>query len=253
MVICMKKTYLITGASSDIGLHFISRLEEQCAAKKEMCIVYGHYNRHVEQLLSLAKKCQYVDLQAMRCALDDYEDVERWIKQLTEEGTPTHILHLAALKFEYMRIKNLDWSKFQQEMDVQIRSFAQLMRTFLPRMAKNRYGRVVAMLTAYTLGVPPKFMCSYLTSKYALLGFVKAAAAEYSGQGITINAVSPNMMETKFLSELDPRIIEMNGQNSAMHRNVELDEVVEALFYLLSDSAAYMTGVNLNISGGDYM
>ena len=81
-------------------------------------------------------------------------------------------------------------------------------------MAKARYGRIAAMLTAYTIGTPPKYMCDYVTAKYALLGFVRAAASEYAGKGVTINALSPNMMETKFLSHLDARSIEMNAQGS---------------------------------------
>lgn len=61
------------------------------------------------------------------------------------------------------------------------------------------------------------------------------------------------MIETKFLSNLDKRLIEMNAMESAMKRNVEINEVIEAIMYLLSDRATYMNGVNLNLSGGDRM
>ena len=111
------------------------------------------------------------------------------------------------------------------------------------------YGMCAASFYSTLVGA----MCDYVTAKYALLGFVRAAASEYAGKGVTINALSPNMMETKFLSHLDARSIEMNAQGSAMRRNISLDETCAALEYLLADEASYLQGVNLNLSGGDRM
>ena len=91
------------------------------------------------------------------------------------------------------------------------------------------------------------------SAKYALLGLIRAAASEYAGRGITINGLSPNMMETKFLANLDERSIEMNREASAMKRNISLDEVCAALEYLLSAQAGYVNGINMNLSGGDRM
>ena len=61
------------------------------------------------------------------------------------------------------------------------------------------------------------------------------------------------MMETKFLSNLDERSIEMSREASAMKRNIKLDEVCAALEYLLSAQAGYVSGINMNLSGGDRM
>ena len=59
------------------------------------------------------------------------------------------------------------------------------------------------------------------------------------------------MMETPFLSEIDERIVEMNRESRALKRNVKVEETVEAIYFLLSDSMGYMNGVNLNLTGGD--
>lgn len=96
-------------------------------------------------------------------------------------------------------------------------------------------------------------MTDYLIAKHALLGLMKGAACEYAGTGVTINGLSPGMIETKFLSKIDPRIAEMTAQSSPMKRNVRLEEVVHALRFLLSDNTGYMTGINLNLSGGEKM
>ena len=90
-------------------------------------------------------------------------------------------------------------------------------------------------------------------AKYALLGLVRSAAVEYAGKGITVNGISPNMMETKFLAEVDDLSITMNAENSAMRRNIDVNEVCAAMEYLCSDAAAYINGINFNMSGGDRM
>lgn len=74
---------------------------------------------------------------------------------------------------------------------------------------------------------------------------------EYADKGICVNGISPNMMETPFLSEIDERIVEMNRESCTLKRNVKVEETVEAIRFLLSDSMGYMNGVNLNLTGGD--
>lgn len=250
----MERSYLITGASSDIGVHFLRRLVQKSQQTNERCCVFAQYRTSDEQLRTVLDEQSHVMLDCYRCDLSNIDDLQAWIGHLREQNvTPTHILHLAAPRFAYMRLKELNWERCQQGVDVVVRSFAFLLQEFLPRMAKTRYGRIAAMLTAYTIGTPPKYMCDYVTAKYALLGFVRAAASEYAGKGVTINALSPNMMETKFLSHLDARSIEMNAQGAAMRRNISLDETCAALEYLLADEASYLQGVNLNLSGGDRM
>jgi 3-oxoacyl-[acyl-carrier protein] reductase len=138
-------------------------------------------------------------------------------------------------------------------MEIQIHSLMEIFREFLPPMAKATYGKVVIMLTSYVYNTPPKFMTNYLISKYALLGFMKGAAVEYAGKGININGISPNMIETKFLDNIDKRLIEMNVENSLIKRTIRIKEVVAGILFLLSDDCGAMYGVNLNLSGGECM
>ena len=94
-------------------------------------------------------------------------------------------------------------------------------------------------------------MSRYVTVKYALLGLMKSMAMEYADKGVSVNGISPNMMETQFLEQIDERIVEMNRENSSMKRNVKVEETVAVIQFLLSEGAGYMNGVNLNLSGGD--
>lgn len=250
----MEKTFIITGASSDVGLAFLQRLQKNCQMNNSTCNVIAQYHSSAIKLEQLKEKSPNLNITLYRCDLAQLDKAELWGSNLKSEGLePTHILHLAAPRFNYMRIKNFEWQKMQQEINVNAGALAVLLQKFLPLMAKKKYGRVLAMLTSYTINVPPKFMCDYIMAKYALLGLVRAAAAEYAGKGITVNGISPNMMETKFLADVDRLTITMNAENSAMKRNIAIEEVCAAMEYLLSDAAGYVNGINLNLSGGDRM
>lgn len=247
--------YIITGASSDIGIAFLkSILEELNQCMENNIKIICQYHTHFLELAELQQSFPNADIQLCKCDLSSVEETENWIAQIKESGiVPSHILHLAASPFQYMRLKQFDWDRTNLELNIQVCSFAQLLKAFLPAMKKEKYGKIAVMLTSYTLGVPPKYMSDYIITKYALLGLMKSAASEYSGTGVTINGLSPNMIETKFLSDIDKKIIDMTADSSSMRRNVNIQEVVAGLKFLLSDASSYMNGVNLNMSGGDKM
>ena len=106
------------------------------------------------------------------------------------------------------------------------------------------------MLSSCVNGIPPKFLSNYVVVKYALLGLMKALSTEYDNKNITVNGISPGMMETKFLSDIYDHVIEENAQKSSFGRNLYIDEVIPAFEYLLSDGASKVTGQNIVITGG---
>lgn len=128
-----------------------------------------------------------------------------------------------------------------------------ILQAFIPKMSKQNYGKIVFMLSAYLLGIPPKFQSPYITVKYALLGLMRNLASEYAAKGIMVNAVSPDMMETKFLSELPELIKEQSAKNNPLGRNIFVDEVVPTIEYLLSPGSDVVTGQNIGVTGGGEM
>ena len=115
---------------------------------------------------------------------------------------------------------------------------------------EKKEGRVIFMLSSCTNGIPPRFMTPYVTAKYALLGLVKGLSTEYDSKNITVNGISPGMMETKFLSEMYDHAIEENASKSPFGRNLVIEEVIPAFKFLLSDDACRITGQNIVITGG---
>ena len=244
------KKFLVVGASSDIGMELLKDILE-AKQEDEQVSILAHYAHNGDNLLRLKEKYAETDITLAQADLNDEEETERFILKLSEWGCPDAVIYLPANKFEYMKVKNLSWETIQKELEVSVRGFALVCKAVLPLMAKRKYGKVVVMLTEYTLGVPPRFMSHYITAKYALLGMMKAMASEYGDKGININGISPAMIHTKFLEKIDERIIEMNAESNVMKRHVKLEEVVAGIRFLLSEGSDYMSGVNLNMSGGN--
>ena len=106
------------------------------------------------------------------------------------------------------------------------------------------------MLSSVVNGAPPAFCANYVTTKYALLGLMRALAAEYAGKGITVNGVSPAWVETKFNANQPHVMAELNAKESPVGRNLVAGDVVPAIEYLLSDGADCVNGQNLLINFG---
>lgn len=248
-------TYLcvVTGASSDIGCAWLKRLSDRSADGRCWNIV-GQYRTNNPTFEALvAKDTDSFNLIPFRANLEKQCDRVKFIEYVRSFGTPTHILHLAARPLEYMRIKDFDCNKVQTEMEIQFFSIAEILSAFLGPMEKNKFGRIVSVVSSVTLGIPPAYMSDYTAIKYAVLGFMRSAANEYRGKGICINCISPAMVKTKFLSNLDSRIPEIAASSSPLGRNITKEEVAGAIDYLFSEDASCVNGVNLNLSGGEYI
>ncbi|MFV5694907.1 SDR family NAD(P)-dependent oxidoreductase [Flavobacterium sp. LB3P122] len=239
----MNNVIFITGASSDIGEALIKSLTEEC-------VIIAHYNSNNKRLLQLQKetKNKIFPIQA------DFSYNESIIKMLdtieSEIGVPNKIIHLAAPKFENLRFKDVNWNNFQNEINVSLGSITLILNRFLPKMALQKRGRVVTILSSVVLGVPPKALTQYTTVKYALLGLMRALASEYADKKITVNCISPSMVETQFLSHINERIVELAAEAHPLKRNATVLDVIPSIMMLMSDDAAYINGVNIPITGG---
>ncbi len=241
---------MLIGATSDIGRAYIRRLNSQ----NEPITVIAVYCGSREKLEKETADLKNLTIDYVSCDLSKAEEVQTAIQYIQEKyGAPTHVLHLAARKFEYVKFPKFNWEDVCLDLEIQVHSFAEMMRAFLPVMAKNKYGKVVVMLSSVTKEVPPKYLSSYTTVKYALMGLVNSLVSEYKEKGINLNCVSPTMVETNFLSNIDERIVEMTSQNSSLKRNVKIEEVVAGIQYLMSDEAGYTNGVNLGLTAGDIL
>ncbi len=239
-----KKVLFVTGASSEVGTALIESVADNYDT------IVAHYRKSVDRLLPLEEKLGE-KLVLVQADFSDAMSVRAMIDLMVEkELHPDHIVHLAALPMENKHFKKQDWCSFAENIETDLRPIIDILEEFLPGMAKQKYGKVIFMLTSCTVGMPPKYTTVYTTAKYALLGLMKSLAAEYAEKGITVNGVSPEMMDTRFLSDLPDMIKEMNAQSMPMGKNLSVAQVVPAFTFLLSDGADMISGQNIAINDG---
>lgn len=234
---------LVVGADSDIGSALIERLKGE---------VIAHFFAARSNLCE--SKAEDRDLFPVFGDLCSLEGISSFIGEVKRLEKPvSRIIHLPSPPPVPMRLSKFDPERFLRELNIQVVSAAMIFREFLPTMAKNGFGRVAVVLTSYCIGAPPKFLSSYVTAKYALMGLVKSAAVEYAGKGVAINAVAPSMTETKFLSALPDFEIEANAKANPMGRNAKPDDIIPVLELLVDPDASFMTGAVIPVTGGSAM
>ncbi len=243
----MAKTYLITGATSDVGHALMERLLTKMAPEDRI-LAQGS-----NDLARIADLCQAHPDQIKTFSVDlsNPEAITAFVQAVeTLCPAPTHFIHLPALRAINTKFKKFDVDRFDLDMNVQIKSAVQLCKAFVPKMAKAKFGRVLFIQTSYTLGCPPKNMSAYVMAKSALGGLAKSLAVEYASSGVTVNCVAPSMMETNFLADTPDLIVQAAAADNPMGRNCRVSDVVPAMDFLLSDEAGFITGVTLPITGG---
>ena len=119
-------------------------------------------------------------------------------------------------------------------------------------MKKQKRGKIVFMLSHQTVNQPAlKYAAAYACGKFAMLGLMKKLSIEYAASGITVNGVSPSMIETKFIVGIPELLIEKSASESPLKRNLTVGDVIPTFEYLLSPAADCVTGQNIAVTGGN--
>ncbi|WP_195282624.1 SDR family oxidoreductase [Harryflintia acetispora] len=239
------KTLLITGASSDVGLSLIRKV-----AKNYQRII-AHYH-HSDQGLLLLKEEVGEKIVSMQADFTDLQSTLQFAEKVIGDGTsPDHFIHLPAPPLNNNKFSKSNWSDFEVELSTSFRSAVILCQKILPLMAKKKLGKVVFMPSYCVVNQPAmKFAVPYTSTKYALLGLMKCLSAEYADKGVTVNGVSPSMINTKFLAGVPELVIQKNALESPLKRNLQVQDILSAFDFFLSDGADCITGQNLAVTGG---
>lgn len=241
------KTVVVCGASSDIGLALLERIFGAC---KEAHVV-AHCHSGEQRLAPFAERFGG-RLHVAKADLADPEACSALVLGVNALGwRPSHFVHLSALPLVYERFDKFNWSRFYRDLQVQVGALARLLPEWLPNARRDGPLRdVVVVSSSVTVAVPPKYMSMYTTVKYAQLGLLKSLAAEYAERGVVVNAVSPSMVDTRFLDEVPAKARELAAAASPLGRNATADEVAEFVAVLLSSRRPLLNGANIVLGGG---
>ncbi len=237
------KTLMVLGATSQVGTALIRRIQGGYGR------ILAHYNSNIERINELAGEFgdKIIPVQA---DLNSTGSARAMADHIKANGLlPDHFVHLACPRCRNERFHKCRTDDFLKMYNCSVISGIEILKPIAEAMSKNKKGKIVIMLTAYTANDPPAYLSPYVSAKYALLGLMKALAAEYRSKGICVNAVSPEMINTDFISDIPELAVAQAVEQSVMGRLLEVDEVIPTFEYLLSEAADRITGQNIIISG----
>jgi 3-oxoacyl-[acyl-carrier protein] reductase len=187
---------------------------------------------------------------ALKCDVTDAGQVEAAVSRTVDELGSLDILVNNAGTLDHVgQLENQVPELWERDLRVNLTGAFNCSRAVWPQMKERGWGRIVNMASvAGTLGGFGQ--ASYSTTKSGLLGLTKSLALEGARHGITVNAIVPGIIGTEAFHFGNREMNERMIKRTAMRRAGDPQDIANAIAFLCSDLAAYVTGVELNVSGG---
>jgi 3-oxoacyl-[acyl-carrier protein] reductase len=187
---------------------------------------------------------------ALKCDVTDGAQVEAAVARTVEELGSVDILVNNAGTLDHVgQLEDQSPELWERDLRVNLTGAFNCVRAVWPHMKESGWGRIVNMASvAGTLGGFGQ--ASYSTTKAGLIGLTKTLALEGARHGITANAVVPGIIGTEAFHFGNPAMNERMVKRTALRRAGEPQDIANAIAFLCSDLAGYVTGVELNVSGG---
>lgn len=168
-----------------------------------------------------------------------------------ERGAPTVLVNNAGITRDnlLLRMKEDEWDEV---LDTDLKSVYRLSKACLRGMTKNRRGRIINISSVVGASGNPG-QSNYAAAKAGMVGFTKSLAAEVAGRGVTVNAVAPGFIDTDMTRTLSDSQREQLLKRIPVGRLGAPEDVAQAVAFLASDAASYITGATLHVNGGMVM
>ena len=148
-----------------------------------------------------------------------------------------------------LRMKDSEWDDV---MRINLTGTFNCTRAVIKGMVKNRYGRIISIASIVGL-MGNSGQANYAASKAGIIGFTKSIAREYANRGVTANAIAPGFIETDMTKKLPEDVTKALLSQIPMGKLGMPEDVANAVRFLASDEARYITGQVINVNGGMYM
>lgn len=142
--------------------------------------------------------------------------------------------------------------EWENVIKINLTSVFYMSKSVIRSMIKKKYGRIITIGSVIG-SIGNRGQVNYSASKSGLIGFHKSLALEVASKGITVNIVAPGLIDTKLTKKLNTFQYKKHLSNIPMKRLGTKKEVADAVIFLSSEKASYITGQILHINGGMYM
>jgi acetoacetyl-CoA reductase len=245
----MARVALVTGGMGGLGEAVCIKLE---ALGYQVVTTYSPNNTKAADWLE-TMKAQGFHFHAYPCDVADYHSAEECVKKIEAEVGLIDVLVNNAGITRDMTFKKMDKTNWDAVMRTNLDSVFNMTKPICDGMVERGWGRIINISSVN--GQKGAFgQTNYSAAKAGMHGFSKALALEVARKGVTVNTISPGYIGTKMVMAIPEEVLESKIiPQIPMGRLGKPEEVAGLVAYLASDEAAFVTGANIAINGGQHM
>jgi acetoacetyl-CoA reductase len=240
---------LVTGGMGGLGEAICIKL---AALGYAVVTTYSPSNTKAREWLQ-RMRAQGFDFYAYACDVTDWESCQACVRKVTAEIGPVDVLVNNAGITRDMTFKRMDKINWDAVIHANLDSCFNMAKQVCDGMVDRGWGRVINISSVN--GQKGAFgQTNYSAAKAGMHGFTKALALEVARKGVTVNTISPGYIGTKMVTAIPKEVLDSKIiPQIPMGRLGKPEEVAGLVAYLASEEAAFVTGANIAINGGQHM
>lgn len=239
------KIAVVTGASRGIGRGIA------LALAREGAMVVVNYNGSREKAEEVVAEIEGKGGRAIaiQCNVSDFNEAKEFFAGVVKEyGRVDILVNNAGITRDNLIMK-MSEEEFQDVIQTNLAGVFNGIKFVTRPMMKQRAGRIINMSSASGI-IGNMGQANYSASKAGVIGLTKAAAKELSSRGITVNAIAPGFITTDMTDKLPDSVKEEACKSIPLGAFGTVEDIAEAVVFLASDKAKYITGQVLSVDGG---
>jgi 3-oxoacyl-[acyl-carrier protein] reductase len=244
------KVALITGSTRGIGKAIALELANH-GAKIVINDILSEEN--IIKIVDEIIKNTNTNAIGIRCNITLYDEVENMVKEaINNFGKIDILVNNAGIVCDSLliRMKEEDWDKV---INVNLKGTFNCSKAVAKYMVKQKMGGKIVNISSIIGLVGNIGQANYAASKAGIIGFTKSLAKELAIRNINVNAIAPGFIETDMTKKLSEKVREDFQQQIPLKRLGTVKDVAKVVYFLVSDSANYITGQVINVDGGIVM